>query len=330
MALILCLLLMTTLCLVGGAALSVSGLNQKIVHNGRKQAQAFYAAEAGRELAAAYLKKDPLWRGEGDLPVSGFQGTLDIEGLPGVYRVTMSDGTDDGNGLYIPHFPAGHVRVESAGACLDALQAVSCVFHITPAMDSVAAFPLAAVVSAGPVAETLTALDDLGVENESLIIAHASLPEANLKALQAMAEAVFPSFDNDAWDASQGGIASFWLDPPANTRPRITYIQGDLALSGSRELYGIVFVGGKNVALEGVSEIHGVLFAPFATSVSLETDGVSGRMVVDGQIIAGPGGIEVGGKPVSVRMCPDYTDAFNGAAGSNVEIGMLSGSWKGS
>ena len=327
MALVLCLLLMTTLCLIGGAALSVSGLNRKIVHNGYKQVQAFYVAEAGRQTALAHLMEDPLWRGEGSVPVTGFSGELDIDGVGGVYDLAMFDRTDDDIGIFNDLLPAGHVLVESAGAYLDALQTLSCLYRIRPAEDSAATFPPVAVMSAGPVTGPLTPLDDLGMENSLLLQDDTVLPGANTKALQAMAEMTFSSLDDDAWDAAGGDAGSFWIDAPADTLPRILYVQEDLELTGDRRLHGIVFVAGSRVVLEGDSEVVGILYAPNATSVTIQNTGASGRVVVDGQVIAGPGGIEATGNPVSVRLCPDFVDAFNFAAGPRWEVEMVPGSW---
>jgi hypothetical protein len=327
MALVLCLLLMTTLCLVGGAALSVSGLNQKIVHNARKQTQAFYAAEAGRELAEAHLKADPLWRGEGDLPISGFCGTLDVDGIECAYEVAMFDRTDDEIGIFDALLPAGYVMVECTGTYLDALQAVSCLFRITPAEGSAAAFPMAVVVSSGSVSGPLTPLDELGVENSLLIHTDAALPGASTKAMQAVADTAFSVLDNDAWDTALADTDSFWGDAPADTQPRILYVQGDLKLSGDRRLYGIVFVAGSQVVLAGDTEIVGVLYAPNAAGVTIQNTGIAGRIVVDGQIVAGPGGVEALGNPVSIRLRSDFVDAFNLVAGAQWNVEMVSGSW---
>jgi len=327
MALVLCLLLMTTLCLIGGAALSVSGLNRKIVLNGQKQVQAFYVAEAGRYAAQAHLAEDPLWRGEGSVPITGFSGEIDINDIGGLYDVAVFDPTDDEIGILDILLPAGHVMVESTGTYLDALQTVSCLFRIRPAEDSAALFPRAAVVSSGLVSGPLTPLDDLGVENSLMLYTDTSLPEANTKALRAMADMTFTSLDDDAWDAVAGDAASFWRDAPSDTLPKILYVQDNLELSGDRRLYGIVFVAGSRVVLEGRSGIVGVLYAPNAGGMTIQNTGAAGRVVVDGQIIAGPGGVDVTGNSVSVRLCLDFTDAFNYAAGPQWEVEMVSGSW---
>jgi len=304
-------------------------LNRKIVHNGHKQIQAFYTAEAGRQTALVHLMEDPLWRGEGSIPISGFSGGLDIGGIEGVYDVTMFDRTDDEIGIFNALLPAGHVMIESAGIYLDSLQTVSCLFRITPVEGSVAACPLAAVVSSGSVSGPLTPLDELGMENSLLLHTNVVLPEANKKALRAMAEMTFSSLDDDAWDAMLGAAGSFWMDAPADTQPRILYVQDDLELSGERRLYGIVFVAGSQVVLEEDSGIVGVLYAPNAAGVTIQNTGASGRVVVDGQIIAGPGGVEVTGNPVSVRLRLDFVDAFNLTAGPRWEVKMVSGSWTG-
>ncbi len=327
MALVLCLLLMTTLCLVGGAALSVSELNQKIVGNGARQVQALYLAEAGRELALAHLREEPLWRGDESESPHSFSGTLEVNSIPGTFRVVLSDCTADENGIFNALIPAGYVMVESAGTWGDAFQTVSCMARLRPLESSAAAFPNVAVLSSGSAAGPLTTLDDVGAENSLLLKTGAVLPVANAEGLQATAEIVLPCLDNDAWDAALGDLKSFWQDSPADTTPRILYVQGDVELSGDRQLYGIVFVSGKHIVFGDESCIHGVLYAPLATDVTIENTGASGRLFADGTIITGPGGIEITGNPVSVRLCEDYVDSFNIAAGAELDVSMFPGSW---
>jgi len=328
MALVLCLMMMTILSLVGGAALGISELNHQIVHNGTKQAQAFYVAEAGRELALAYLHGSPIWRG-GEVPASGeFEGGLSMGGVQGVFKVSLSDCTADENGIYNELLPAGQVELKSTGTWMDALQTVTCIVRITPKEGTEAAFPQAAVVSSGSISGPLTALDDLGDENSLLLKTPAVLPEANEEGLKAMADAAFFSLDNDAWDSALGDIESFWRDAPANTAPRIIFIQGDLEISGDRQLYGIVFVEGRHIALDGESGVRGVLYAPNATDVSVNNTGDPGRIAVSGQFITGSGGVAISGNRTSFQHVPDFVDAFNLAAGSKQDIEVLPGSWK--
>jgi hypothetical protein len=325
-ALMLCLLLMATLCLVGGAALGVSGLNRQIVHNGTKQARAFYVAEAGRQTALACLKEEPMWRG--DEPITGsFVGGLAINDVQGAFDVSVSDCTADENGKYNAFLPAGHVLLESTGGWGDASQTVSCIAIISPAEASAASFPHMAVVSTGPISGALTALGDLGDENPMLIQSPAVLPAANTSGLKAMAEFAFSSLDDDAWDAALDDINSFWLDAQAEARPRILSVEGDLKISGERQLYGVVFVGGREVYIGGEAGIEGVLYAPNATNVTIDNTGASGRTVVNGLIVVGSGGVTVSGNPVSIQCCPDYVDAFRIAAGSEVNVEVAPGAW---
>ncbi len=325
MAIVLCLLIMSTLCLIGGAALSVSGLNRKIVHNVTKQAQAFYIAEAGREMALARLRQDPLFRGDED---SSYQGGVDIGVIRGTYFGTFSDCTDDENGIYIAQLLPGHVMVSCLGTYLDAVQTLSCLVSMTPEGTDPAMFPQKAVISAGDVTGPVTTLNNFGVENSSLILADTPLPDANITALRAFADLVFPSLDNETYDAALGGISSFWRDHPADTRPHIVYVQGNLNLSGERRLYGIIFVAGDRVALSGKASVHGILYAPYANGITVVNTGDSGRLVGMGQFAAGPGGVRVTGNQVTVQLHYEYIDSFNEAAGSEIEINMVSGSWR--
>ena len=327
MALVLCLLLMTTLCLIGGAALSVSELNQKIVGNSTRQVQAFYTAEAGRQSALAHLRVDPMWRGNKSTPPS-FYGTLGMKGIQGTFNVVLSDCTADENGIFNALIPAGCIMMKSTGTWRDASQRVSCMVRLSPVENLAATFPQVALISSGSASGPLTVLDDLGSENNLMIQTEITLPEANEEGLKAMAETAFPSLDNDSWDATLNGIDSFWQDPPANTKPRILYVQGDLAISGDRKLYGIVFVEGKRITLEDESEVQGVLYAPFATSVMFQNSDAPGRLAAAGMVVTGRGGLEIAGSALSIQVCPDYVDAFNTAAGSKVEIDVIPGSWK--
>lgn len=328
MALLLCLLMISMLCLIGGAALSVSGLNRMIVHNAAKQARAFYLAEAGREAALARLKRNLLWRGDEETAPSSFQGELDTEGIRGAYAGTLSDCTDDANGIYDALLPPGHVLVTSLGSYLDAVQTVSCLVSMVPGENEPAAFPQKAVVSAGAVTGSIKTLNQYGIENSSLLLSNTTLPEANTAALKAFADAAFSSLDNETYDAVLGGVGSFWRDSPADTRPRIVYVRNDLDISGDRKLYGIIFVDGDRVEISGHACFHGILYAPHANRIAVENAGASDRVIGTGQIAAGPGGVQVTGNPVSVQLHHEYVDSFNEAAGLEADINMVSGSWR--
>lgn len=326
MAIVLCLLLMTTLCLIGGAALSVSELNRKIVGNGTRQVQAFYAAEAGRQSALAHLQANPMWRGNKSKPPS-FYKTFGIKGIQGTFHVVLSDCTADENGIFNALLPAGCIMMKSTGTWRDASQTVFSMVRLSPMENSAATFPQVALISSGSAGGPLTVLDDLGSENSLMIQTGIALPEANEEGLTAMAERAFPALDNDSWDEALSGIDSFWQDSPVNTKPRILYVQGDLAISGHRKLYGIVFVEGKHITLEDESEVRGVLYAPFATSVKIQNAGAPGRLAVAGMVATGRGGLEITGNALSIQLYPDYVDAFNTAAGSKVNIDLVPGSW---
>ena len=327
MALLLCLLMISTLCLIGVAALSISGLNRQIVINAAKKAKAFYVAEAGREMALARLRHDPLWRGDEETAPSSSRGVLDIGGIRGSYVVTLSDRTADENGLFNKLLPAGYVEAACIGTYLDAVQTVSCLVHMIPDEASPAAFPPKAVISAGSVAGPMIVLDEFGAEKNTLLQSGSALPEANITTLKVLAEAAFSSLDDDVYDRALAGIGSFWQDPPADTRPHIVYVRGDLDISGDRQLYGIYFVEGAHVVLSGAACAHGVIYAPNAESISVQNSGAVGRQVVSGLLVAGSGGVRVTGNQVAVQLHQDYVDAFNDVAGPHMDIEMAPGSW---
>ena len=319
MALCLCLLMISTLCLIGGAGLTFSALNYAIVHNGQKKVQAFYAAEAGRQLAVAHLRQNPLWRGAG----GSASGALSSGGA---YTVTLSDTTDDGNGLYDSLLPAGYVSVDSIGEYMDATQKVACRMALRPG-DMPAAFPKKAVLSSGSLFGALIARNNYGDEAPSLLRFGASLPEGNVSGLKAMAGDVLPHLDNGIFDAVLADMTSFWREGSADTFPNIVCIDGDLTLSGERTLRGIIYVGGSRVVLSGTVKVFGVIYAPKATHVAFENGRGSGEVVILGQVITGPGGVQISGDTVVVRLRNEYADAFNDVAGPTVRVSMVPGTW---
>ena len=250
-----------------------------------------------------------------------------MKGIQATFNVVLSDCTADENGVFNALLPAGYIMMRSAGTWRDASQRVSCMVRLSPVEELAATFPQVALISSGTASGPLTVLDDLGSENNLMIQTEIALPEANEKGLTATAETALPSLDNDCWDATLSGIDSFWQDSPANTSPRILYVQGDLVISGDRKLYGIVFVEGKHITLEDESEVHGVLYAPFATSVTIQNSGAPGRLAVTGMVVTGRGGLDVTGNALSIQFYADYVDAFNTAAGSKMKIDLVPGSW---
>ncbi|MBW2367673.1 MAG: pilus assembly PilX N-terminal domain-containing protein [Deltaproteobacteria bacterium] len=332
MALVLCLMIMSTLLMIGVAAHSLSHLNQKIVFNYTKQLQAFYMAEAGLELAMVQLKQDPLWRGDDVDGPGTFAGQMDLGIALGDYRVVISDRIDDGQGLYDDTLPASVVGLAITGTARDATAQLGCLVSVSAAVGPPADSPRKAVVTAGPVTgnggQPIRGIDDQGRPGDRMIDADAGMPTVNLGSLAAMASGFFPSLDNQQADQALAGQTSFWRDPPTNTVPNIIHVKGDLSLSGDRMLGGIIFVEGERVSLSGDARINGVIYAPNAISFVIDVAGDSMQPVVTGQIIAGAGGIQVIGTSPVVQLVGEYVDAFNEAAGPQVEIEMVAGSWQ--
>ena len=149
MALILCLLVISTLSLVGTFAYRLCTLNQKIVYNHATQVKAFYAAEAGREQATAFLRNNLLWRG-GNAGQTGFheENFGEEHGL-GKFSVWIADCTDDENGIFDALIPGGYVRLSALGTYAGSRQTSTCLVRFFPDPEFPANVPFKAVVSSG-------------------------------------------------------------------------------------------------------------------------------------------------------------------------------------
>ena len=323
-ALFLCLLVSATIALIGALAMHAAGLNQKIVTNGLRQSQAFYLADSGLEAALARLQHTPGWRGDGAYP--GLRAAMDADTPGGCYEVIVSDATDDGKGIFDPLLPAGHVRLTASGVFMGAMQTVSCLIEIAPDTGAPASFPRKAVAAAGVVSGGLTAQDQWGVPDAAMAVAGGPLPDANAAALRTAADIYVETLDDAAYDHNGLGAVSFWKDPPANTRPHVVHVGGNLDLSGGRLLSGIVVVDGDRVSLSGTAGVRGVLYAPNASTVSVYNTGNAGRAVSVGLLVSG-GDIDVTGAPVVARVADAYVDVFNSLAGPVVQARRVSGTW---
>jgi len=328
MALVLCLLVISVLSLLGGSALLVSSTNQKISANYSKQAQAFNVAEAGVEKAIATIKNSVLWRGD-DSPPQTFTGSLGS----GSYTVTISDSTDDNNGVYNGLIPAGYVKFESAATYSDSAQTVECFVSLAPDDASTANSPDAAAITTGPNTgsgpHVVNGYDNDGVLNAGFILSNQpALPDVNEDALKAFADYSFSSLGNGETDGlTADGVTDFFKDSPTDTQPHIIHVTGNMDISGDRNLYGIIFVEGDTVTLSGAVRVHGIIYAPYATiRTTINGGGDPGDQPVMGQVICGSGGIYARGNHADVQHVRDYVDAFNNWGGDTVNVTVES--WK--
>lgn len=330
--LIICLMTLTVLGVVGLWAYKISALNRQTAYNQVRQHQAFYLAEAGVALALAALRGNCLWRGDDPGITATAQGELVLGGLTGTYGVTIFDATDDHNGNWDSQLPGGMLRLVSEGRCQTAYQALSCRVTLSPVVGSGANSPPIALVSAGPVSlaggtPATMGYDEYGHAAMGMVQAHTALPPVNHTALKALADHAVATLDNETFDDLLSGCTGFYRDSPADTHAWITWVSGDLILSGSRRLYGIVFVEGERVALSGAAAIHGVLYAPHAREVLIPDAGSPGHQPVMGQLLAGPGGVRTTGTGMGVQLVGEYVDLFNEAGGASLDVSVVPGSW---
>jgi type IV pilus assembly PilX-like protein len=330
MALILCLLVMSTLSLIGTIAYNICTLNQKIVHNNATQTKAFYAAEAGREQAVAFLRSNLLWRG-GDTGETGFhEGGLGEEKGLGSYSVTLSDCTNDENGIFDALIPGCYVKLFVTGAYRDSMQTSACLVKFSPNLALAANAPFKAVVTSGKItgsgASPIKGVNDWGVASSQMIAAETPLPTINRIALQALADTAFSNLDNKEFKAHLSARSSFWKDEAA-TQPYILHVQGDLILSDKQHLYGIVFIEGDLVSISGDVCVDGILYAPNADRFIFHSSSTTPQPVVTGQVVTGSSGIAVAGNGVTIQLDHDYVASFNLVAGPEVRVEMQSGSW---
>jgi hypothetical protein len=326
-ALIVCLLTLAVISALGAAALVVSATNQRIAGNYRRQAQAFYAAEAGLQRGLAAMRADITWRGNITRTVS--EESMETGGTAARFSVTTHDARDDGRGVYDPVIQGGLIRLVSEGFFLDSSQVVAVLVQMSPDENSRAGSPFKAVVTAGGNSgagfDTVNGFDEHGNPDTGMVLDHHALPAVNQEALKMFADVLV---QGDLVDDTPG-LTGFWKDPPDNTRPHIVHVSGNLRMSGDRQLYGIIFVEGTSVFLDGAVRVHGVIYAPNATAATvINTAGSPNEMSVMGQVFSGEGGVAAAGSHANVQLVKEYVDAFNNFGGARVRVSEVPGSWR--
>jgi hypothetical protein len=319
-AMIVCLLSLAVLSALGTAALLVSVTNQTIAGNYRRQTQAFFAAEAGLQRVLAEIRNDITWRGD----TTGFtcEGNLVIKDVFSGYTVAIHDAD---------LIPRGHLKLISEGVFLDTAQTVEMLVRFSPVNGSKANSPEKAVVTSGGNAGddsfVVNGYDGDGNQDTgNMVQTGTALPWVNQDALKIFADVSFPALGNDQVDAELSGHNSFWNNPPQNTRPYIIHVSGDMNISGSRQVFGIVFVEG-NVTLGDSVRIQGVIYAPNALSAMIISS-VTGYRTVMGQVLAGSGGVHASGDHADVQYVKEYVDTFNNYGGAMVNVHQVPGTWR--
>ncbi len=333
MALILILMVMSTLMLVGTIAYQQCVLNQSIVNNCVSRARAFYLAEAGRAQVLALMRENLLWRGDDTQNTGYYRGGIGFEKGEGNFDVTLTDCTDDGNGLFSSALSGGCLKVMVTGNYRESTQVLSCMLQFKPNAEFPANAPFQAVVTSGriegPGAFPITGKSDLGVVSNQMVASETTLPDINHDAVVALSDIAFSNLDNDEFDTSLSETSSFWKDR-AHTQPFMIFVNGNLTLSGERCLHGIIFVAGDRVTISEDVTVNGILYIPNASQVCLQYTTTSSLPIVTGQLIVGASGIDVTGNPISVQLNSDYVDAMNRHFGAVIGVDIVPGSWNGS
>lgn len=330
--LVLCLMVLAVLSVLCLWAGKVASLNRMTAFNHVRQLQSLYLAEAGIDSALAAIRENPLWRGEFPGMAPGGRGMLDLNGLKGSYAITVYDATDDGSGKWDSRLPGGMLILYSEGACAEAYQSLSCRIKLSPCGAKTVISPRIAVISAGDITVSggtpaLAGLDELGREDISMIRGNADLPVMNQAALKALADEVFGRLDDATFTKPLSARNAFWRDSPADSKPYITCVTGDMILSGDKVLYGIFFIEGDRVRLSGNVRLNGILFAPNAREVVVPGEVGPGFPSIRGQVIAGSGGVKSAGGQMGVQLVGEYVDGFSDVGGACVEAAIVPGSW---
>lgn len=330
-ALIICLLSLAVLSALGTAALMVSTTNQTIAGNYRKQSQAFYVAEAGLQYALASIKNDITWRG--DTSYSTTRDDMIIGNITASYTVTTYDSSNDSYGVYDPLIPGGYIKLVSEGIFQDSIQTVETMVSLSPKDGSDADSPYTAVTTSGGNTgsgiHVVNGYDDDGNQASDMVETYAELPTVNQDALKTFADYSFPSLTNTEVSNSLSTQTDFFKDAPQNTQPYIIHVSGDMFISGSSDVYGIIFVEGTSVVLSGSVRIHGVIYAPNASiTTTINGGGSPGDQPVMGQVISGTGGVHASGNHADVQLVQDYVDAFNNFGGPVVNVDPAPGTWR--
>jgi Tfp pilus assembly protein PilX len=334
-AMVITLLSIAVLSAIGTGALFVSSTNQSIAGNYRKQAQAFYVAEAGLNKALASIKNNPTWRGD-TIGSNTSQGSMVIGSITANYNVTSYDTANPETGA--SPLPGGYIKLVSQGIFSDSTQTVESIISLAP-IDNAnnADSPDKAVITSGDNTGSghfeVNGYDDDGNLDPAMVEKFTTLPTVNQDALKAFADFSYtypdnPHLDNHDVDTDLNGQTDFWKDAPNDTQPYIIHVSGDMFITGNRHVYGIIFVEG-DVTLSGNVRVHGVIYAPNASvNTRINGGGNPGDQPVMGQVISGVGGVHASGNHADVQLVKEYVDAFNNFGGQDVAVDPSPGSWR--
>jgi hypothetical protein len=131
-----------------------------------------------------------------------------------------------------------------------------------------------------------------------------SIPAINLTGLKAIATKFT---GNKSYNGSTVYPASGTFFKTGST-PNVTYVTGNLDVSGNATLYGIWIVDGT-VTISGTPRIYGVIYLPNPTSTLVNGGGSKSSSVITGAVVS-HGSVTGNAKDLSVSHKPTYMNAF--------------------
>ncbi len=131
----------------------------------------------------------------------------------------------------------------------------------------------------------VSALDSAGhVDNNRLIKEAKVMPEVDNTTLKNLAKAQGHYFAGDYNIPDGYPSLDFYADPVAGI-PNVTWVEGNVTLSGNEHIYGIVVIGG-NLTVNGTPRFEGVIYMPNKNSMLINGGGSPSSPIVDGGILS--------------------------------------------
>jgi len=131
----------------------------------------------------------------------------------------------------------------------------------------------------------VSALDSAGnLDNKRLIREAKIMPEVDNATLKNLAKAQGHYFSGNYNLPNGYPSPDFYADPVAGI-PNITWVEGNVTLSGNEHIYGIVVIGG-NLTISGTPRFEGVIYMPNKNSMIINGGGSRQSPIVDGGILS--------------------------------------------
>ncbi|MBN2012376.1 hypothetical protein JW960_23810 [candidate division KSB1 bacterium] len=264
------------------------------------QIGALNMATSGMNLALSKISRNFNWR-------DGYDETSSNEGS---FEVSIND-------------MDSLVRLTSVGHVASYTNQVSVDLKLTSEVG------LQAIYATGDV-DKVTPLDENRNVDSTLMVTNASeMPYIDILGLATKADSQGHYFGdpNDLVKPPDGyPNGSFYADSAAGI-PNITYIKGDMKVSGGTHIYGI-FIVEKDIVINGSARVEGVLYMLNPTSeVIYEMDFTGGGSPSESSVVGGilaNGDISGTGNHVSIQYNPEYLELFGDVGGSKKIMKILS------